>query len=252
MTKGFYNLTSGILSQTRRLDVVGNNMTNISTAGYKTETYTDITFEEVIIQLSGNKHFDEGTAIGSHSYALVPDTLYYDYSQGSIDETGLNLDFAIVGDGFFQIQTEDGTQYTRAGSFSLDNEGYLYLPTHGRVLGANGAPIQLATDNIRADARGNIYNNETGALMGTLSLVNFDDVTALEKLDSGLFTAGGAVQTPVDNPSFYWKAVEGSNVDMTTEMARMITAQRALQSSTQILKLYDELLDKSTTEIARL
>ena len=49
MTKGFYNLTSGILSQTRRLDVIGNNMTNLSTPGYKAETYTDRTFEEVLI-----------------------------------------------------------------------------------------------------------------------------------------------------------------------------------------------------------
>ncbi len=252
MTKGFYNLTSGILSQTRRLDVVGNNMTNITTAGYKTELYTDITFEEVLINSAGNKYPNDGNEIGSQSYALVPDLLYYDHTQGSIDETGLNLDFAITGEGYFQIQTEDGVQYTRGGSFSLDNEGYLYLPRFGRVLGENGAPIQLATDDIRADGAGNIYNGQTGALMGTIGLVSFDDVSLLDKQNSGLFAQGTATTQAVENPLLYWRAVEGANVDMAGEMAKMLTAQRALQSSSQILKLYDELLTKSTTEIARL
>ncbi len=252
MTKGFYNLTSGILSQTRRLDVVSTNMTNVSTAGYKSETYTDVTFEEVLINAMGNKYPDDGVPIGTQSYALVPDTMYYNHTQGSIDETGLNLDFAIVGDGFFQIQTDNGVEYTRGGSFTLDNEGYLYLPQHGRVLDANGAPILLATDNIRADTQGNIYNADTNALMGTLSVVGFDDVSLLEKENSGLFGIGTATVQAPQQQSFYWKAVEGANVDMTAEMSKMITAQRSLQSSAQLLKLYDELLTKSTQEIARL
>lgn len=101
MVKGFYNLTSGMLSQSRRLDVVANNMTNISTAGYKTETYTDTTFQEVLISRVGNKDKSGAQVIGEESYILAPSQLYVDYSQGTLEETGLNLDFAIQGDGFF-------------------------------------------------------------------------------------------------------------------------------------------------------
>ena len=72
MTKGFYNLTSGILSQTRRLNVIGNNMTNLSTAGYKAETYTDKTFQEVLISRVGNKDKSGAAVIGSESYILAP------------------------------------------------------------------------------------------------------------------------------------------------------------------------------------
>ena len=91
MTKGFYNLTSGILSQSRRLDTVANNMTNLSTSGYKAEQYTDSTFQEVLISRVGNKDKSSPTVIGEESYILAPSQLYVDYSQGSLEETGLTL-----------------------------------------------------------------------------------------------------------------------------------------------------------------
>ena len=93
MTKGFYNLTSGILSQSRRLDTVANNMTNLSTSGYKAEQYTDSTFQEVLISRVGNKDKSSPTVIGEESYILAPSQLYVDYSQGSLEETGLTLDW---------------------------------------------------------------------------------------------------------------------------------------------------------------
>ena len=174
MTKGFYNLTSGILSQSRRLDTVANNMTNLSTSGYKAEQYTDSTFQEVLISRVGNKDKSSPTVIGEESYILAPSQLYVDYSQGSLEETGLTLDFAIEGDGFFAIQTAQGVEYTRSGSFSLDGEGYLCLPAHGRVLGADGQPVYLATDRIRADQAGNLYT-EGGGYVGRLGLYAFAD-----------------------------------------------------------------------------
>ena len=141
MTKGFYNLTSGILSQGRRLDVIANNMTNLSTAGYKAETYTDRTFQEVLISRVGNKDKSGSTVIGEESYMLAADQLYVNYDQGTMKETGLTLDFGIQGDGFFAIQTADGVEYTRSGSFCLDDQGRLALTGHGLVLGSDGAPI---------------------------------------------------------------------------------------------------------------
>ncbi len=100
MTKGFYNLTSGILSQSRRLDTVGNNMTNITTPGYKQEIYTDTTFDEVLISRIGNKDKQDSTPLGQESYILAPSELYVDYQQGTLEETGQTFDFAIQGNGF--------------------------------------------------------------------------------------------------------------------------------------------------------
>lgn len=249
MTKGFYNLTSGMLSQTRRLDVVANNMTNLTTPGYKQETYTDTTFEEVLYTRKGNVDKSVRTPIGDQSYILAPSQLYVDYQQGIIEETGLNLDFAIEGDGFFAVETDNGVEYTRNGNFSLDDEGYLYLPEHGRVLDVNGQPIQLSTDNITVDTAGNIMAQ--GAVAGRLGVFTFADNNQLVKNDSGLFGANGQAPAAVDR-KIAWKSLENSNVDMLEEMSRMMTAQRALQGAAQVLKLYDGLLTKATTEIGRL
>ena len=155
-------------------------MTNLSTSGYKAEQYTDSTFQEVLISRVGNKDKSSPTVIGEESYILAPSQLYVDYSQGSLEETGLTLDFAIEGDGFFAIQTAQGVEYTRSGSFSLDGEGYLCLPAHGRVLGADGQPVYLATDRIRADQAGNLYT-EGGGYVGRLGLYAFADNGLLEK-----------------------------------------------------------------------
>lgn len=251
MTKGFYQLTSGILSQSRRLDTVGNNMTNLSTAGYKAETYTDTTFSEVLISRVGNRDKSSSAVIGEESYILAPDQLYVNYAQGALKETGLTLDFAIEGDGFFAIQTDNGVEYTRSGSFSLDGEGRLSLAGHGLVLGADGQPIVLATDQLQADTAGRLYT-EDGAYQGQIGVYTFGDNTQLAKGESGLFLANGQQPQLREQARLSWKYVEESNVDMLQEMSRMLTAQRSLQSGAQILKLYDGVLTKATNELGRL
>ncbi len=251
MTKGFYQLTSGILSQGRRLDVVGNNMTNLSTAGYKAETYTDRTFQEVLISRVGNKDKRGATPIGQESYILAPDQLYVNYSQGTLKETGLTLDFAIQGDGFFAIQTDNGVEYTRSGSFMLNEQGQLTLAGQGTVLGVDGQPITLSTDQIRADEAGRIFTQD-GAYQGQLGVYTFADNAQLAKGTSGLFQANGQQAQLQGQPQVMWKYVEESNVDMLQEMSRMLTAQRALQSGAQVLKLYDGVLTKATSQIGQL
>lgn len=251
MTRGFYNLTSGMLSQSRRLDVVGNNMTNLTTAGYKQEIYTDTTFQEVMLSRTGNTDKRNTAQIGQGSYMLAPSQLYVDYDQGILEETGLNLDFAISGDGFFAVETADGVQYTRNGNFSIDEEGYLYLPQHGRVLDVNGQPIQLNSDAIEADEAGRIYPEGSDTPYGQIGVFTFADQEQLVKADSGLFDANGQ-QAAASNATVVWKSLENSNVDMLQEMSRMMSAQRALQSAASVLQIYDGVLTKATSEIGRL
>lgn len=252
MTRGFYNLTSGLLSQNRRLDVVSNNITNLASYGYKSETYTDRPFDEVLISRIGNKDKTGSTVIGQQANILAPDQLYFDLSQGSIKETGLPLDFAIEGDGFFAINTGDGIRYTRNGSFSLNDEGQISLAGQGLVLGADGEPISLFTDRIEVDTQGRIFTQDGGYYMGQLGVYTFEDNALLEKDESGLFDPVGQQATATNDPQILWRQVEESNVDILREMTRLITAQRTLQGGAQILQLYDSLLTKATSELGRL
>lgn len=247
MFKGFYNLSSGMLSQNRRLDVVANNMTNVSTAGYKADRYTDSTFQEFVISRVGNKDKSSSQELGGASYILAPSRLYTDYSQGAPDVTGLPLDFSISGEGFFAIQSGGGTAYTRAGNFSLDNEGYLCLPGEGRVLDPRGNPISLGTDRIQADARGNLYQEEGGAFLGQLGVFSFADNEALARNPRGLFEGGGA--RPVADAALQWKSVERSNVDLVGQMVEMLASQRSLQSAAQLTKMYDQVMGKAATDL---
>lgn len=249
MFRGFYNLTSGMLTQGRNLDVISNNMTNISTAGYKTAQYTASTFGDVLISHTGNKEKSNATEIGKQSYMLAPSKLYTDFTQGVLEETGQPLDFAIEGDGFFSVKTDNGVAYTRSGSFSLDDEGYLCLGGQGRILGKDGEPIQLITDKISADKNGNLYN-ESGSWLGQIGVYTFQDNSKLTRNDQDLFVSN--TQPTLSNDAVvHYKSLEGSNVDLMSQMVDMMSAERAYQSAAQVTKMYDQVMSKVTTEVGK-
>ena len=224
-----------MLTHQHNLNVIGNNMVNISTAGYKQERYTASTFDDVMYSRVDVNH-SSGTEIGRQSYIRAASQIYTDYSQGIPEPTDLPLDFAIVGDGFFAVQDQEGeVAYTRMGNFSLDDRGYLCLPGFGQVLNPQGQPIYLGTDKIRGDGRGVIYyNQEDGesVAIGQLGVYSFEDNEALVRNDRGLFTGEGAQQS--QNYEIWNKYLERSNSDMVKQMTEMITYQLALQSAAQV------------------
>ena len=294
MVKGFYNLTSAMLTHGRHLDVISNNMSNAATAGFKADRFTGSTFENVMWELVGNKTKNYQD-IGEQSWISAPSQLYTDYTQGSLDNTVLPLDFAINGPGYFAIQTgnaenaqqpeapenpEEGEEnpenpevpenqqaaeanlpedwanvrrgivYTRAGSFSLDNEGYLTLPNQGRVLSQTFEPIRLVTDQFTTDGYGGLFTL-TGGFLGRIGVFTFEDEEAmLEKDAYGTFAAqqeGQPAATPVLNG---W--LERANIDWVKEMTEMISTQRTYQSAAEAIKIYDNVLTRVTQEVGRL
>lgn len=254
MFKGFYNLTSAMLTHQQNLNVIGNNMVNISTSGYKQDRYVATTFDDVMYSRVDVNH-SQGTEIGRQSYIRAPSEIYTDYSQGIPEPTDLPLDFAIVGDGFFAVQDPEGNvSYTRMGNFSLDEEGYLCLPGFGQVLSAQGQPILLTTDKIRSDKQGVIYYDQPidrggTVTLGQIGVYSFEDNQALERDDRGLFTGEGAQQS--QNYEIWNRYLERSNSDMVKQMTEMITYQRALQSAAQVTKIYDQLMTKASTDVGR-
>ena len=252
MFKGFYNLTSGMLTQGKNLDVIANNMSNTATAGFKVDRFTYSTFEEVMWKRVGNMDY-KYTDLGEQSWITAPSKLYTDYTQGSIEETGQPLDFAIEGDGFFALENPDGERvYTRNGNFSLDNEGYLWLSGYGRVLNQDGEAIRLVTDRITADGDGRIYT-ENGGFLGQIGVFVFPDNGELVKNDYGFFVSEneGAVAQPGDF-RLHQNWVERSNIDLVQQMTGMIAAERAYQSAAEITKIYDDLMRKATEDVGRL
>ena len=251
MYKGFYNLTSGMYTHQQNLNVVGNNLVNVSTAGFKQSRYTAGTFDDVMYTRVGNVE-KLYTDIGRQSYIRANSQTYVDYSQGVPEPTEISLDFAIMGDGFFAIQTLDGdTVYTRSGSFSLDDDGYLCFPGTGYVLSPEGERIQLRTDKLDVDVNGNISSRDTGAYLGTLGVYEFENVEEqLEHNGAGFFVGEGA--QAAENPTVLWKYLERSNSDLVQQMTEMLTCQRALQSCATVTKMYDEVMGHAASDVGRM
>lgn len=240
MVRGFYMLASGILTRNRQMNAESNNIANTETTGYKAEKITSKTFGSMMM----DRMDSQVTPIGSVTLMNTAGQNVTDFSEGTIQETGRNLDFAINGDGFFGVQTANGVQYTRSGSFSIDNQGYLVLDGAGRILGQNG-PIYLGTDDITADGTGNLYAG--GQYAGTISLYTFGGANAVST-GEGLYTGSAA---PMNGGSLIWKSVEGSNVNTAQEMTDAISSQRGLQTCAQALQIYDRILDQATSEIGK-
>lgn len=252
MFKGFYDLTSGMLTQSRNLDVIGNNMSNTATPGYKMDRYADTTFDEVMRSRIGNKHKGNPVPLGTTtSYITALDEVRTVHTAGGLETTNLPLDFAIEGNGYFSVQTPTERIYTRNGSFMLDDQGYLYLAGQGRVLNQNGQAIFLGTDQIKGNPDGTIVT-EDGRTLGQIGVFGFANPAAdLQKTGEGMFTAVGQPQA-ANGFRIHHKMIERSNIDLVQQMADMITCQRALQSASQLTKMYDQIMTKTATEIGRL
>ncbi len=247
MYKGFYTLASGMITENRNLNVISNNMTNVSTPGFKNSTMVSSTFKEEMTYRYGNKSKTNPTEMGKTSMITTAQETITNYTQAGFDITGSSFDFGLSKAGFFQIQGEKGTVYTRNGSFILDDEGYISLPKVGRVMGKKG-PIKMQTDQFMVDASGNIVNSK-GIIEDQLVIMDFKDYSQLSRVGEGLYQTN-ATGTPVAD-AVVWKALEQSNVDSIREMTNMMSSQRALQSASQILKMYDQIMQKSTTEIGK-
>lgn len=264
MYQGFYNLASGMLTQTRNLNVISNNMVNLQTAGYKSDTMVSSTFSEEMLYRTGTVRKGDPEPLATTSKISTAERTYVNYTQGNLEETEGIYDFALYGDGFFCIQTQDGERYTRNGSFAVDAEGYLIMPDLGRVLSTDNQPIQINNENFTVDGQGLISvvtTDENGAQnveeFGTIKVVDFEDYDQLHKEDNGVFSTDQAqiegTNDILDTPTqIVWKAIEKSNTNMVQEMTAMMSSQRALQSAAQMLKMYDSILSKASTDVGKL
>lgn len=249
MNRGFYTLGSGMITQSRTMNTITNNLANSKTPGFKKDIIETKTFGELYMHRIENNKLVPLSDVSMFKTVSASTKIH---SQGTTEPSERALDFAIVGEGFFAVKDGEQTSYTRHGSFNLDAEGYLILEGVGRIQGEDG-DIYVGTDKVTSDEAGNIFG-EDGEQIATLQLYNFEDYNALLTVGEGFFRMpeGGAAPTPLETPTIKGKTIEGSNVDVSKEMTSSIETQRILQSVAQALKMYDQTLQSATTQIGRL
>ena len=223
---GYVSLTrqAGLL---REMQLVANNIANISTTGYRKE---GLLFSEHIHAL------ENGGPSLSMSSANVRATQQI---QGSLSETGSRFDFAIEGAGFFLIETPEGDQLTRAGSFTPNQDGELATPDGYRLLDNGGAPIFIPPDatDVNVSADGTL--SAGGRPLAQIGLFEPSVQTDLSRRDGVRFAVSNGVE-PLEDGIILQGYLESSNVNAVTEIARMIEVQHAYELGQKLLDKEDE------------
>ena len=215
MDSASYTTLSRQVGLMREMSIVANNIANSATTGYRQE---GLIFSEFI------KANPDGCSLSMGN----GNTRNTSFVQGTLNQTGGTLDFAIEGDGYFLIETPAGERLTRAGSFSTNADGDLVTPDGFRVLDAGGAPVFVPPDAgpIAVASDGTI--SADGRLLGQIGLVQPVDPMMMTREDGVMFVAEAGYE-PAETSRVLQGFTESSNVDPITALARMIEVQRAYE-----------------------
>lgn len=242
--------SSGLAAQQLALDVVGNNIANQNTAGFKRSRADTQDVLYTPWDYTGSEPYPaEAQPYGAAGNGTVS-TVTRIMVPGPALQTGRSLDVAIQGDGFFEITFPDGNRaYTRDGTFTLDAGGRLVtvtgLPAGDIVVPPDATGVRIAADGTVRGRRG---NDVAETVFGQLPVVAFPNPRGLLAIGENLFVPSensGAAQpldVAVTGERLLSGSLEGSNVELSEEFTRMIQAQRAYQANLKVVQTWDEMM----------
>jgi len=226
MERGLYIAASGMVAEQMRQDQIANDLANASTPGYKADRVTQRAFADLLLS-----NTQSGQVVGGLTTGVAADRMVTDTSPQPLRDTGEPLDLAIAGDGWFGIQTANGTRYTRNGQFTAAGDGTLTDQLGNPVLGRSGQPVKLGASG-HVDAQDvAIFTLASPAKQG-------------DNLFSGDASAGPATS------SVRTGALEGSGVDPARTMVDMIASFRAFEAGQKVIQAIDESLHKTAAQVA--
>ncbi len=252
-------LTSGVSALrtfSKGLEVIGNNISNVNTTGYKSAaaSYGD-TFSNTLraaTSASGDSAIQVGTGVQITGIST-------NFTQGSLASTGSGTDLAVSGEGYFVVQDSTGRNYaTRDGAFRFDNDGYLVNSLGYRVLGSDGNAVQVtnysqkASVTIGSNGAITVFEADgTSATEGTIGLLKIGDQNKLMKSGNNLYDFGstGAAVADMVAPgssgtgTIQTGRLEMSNVDLTEQFSELITTQRSFQAGSRLITVSDSVLE---------
>lgn len=259
--KALYIASTGMSAQERNVEVISNNIANMRTTGFKRQRaeFQDLLYQQ--ITRAGSQTSSQGTLvpagleIGSGVRTVSTPRIM---SQGSVNQTEGELDVAIRGEGFFQIQLPDGrTAYTRDGSFERDANGTLvnssgYPVDPGITIPGNARGISISPDGT---VEAFVGTDSTATQLGQLQLARFVNKSGLESMGDNLFletAASGPAQVSIPNTDgtgdLLQNYLEMANVNSVTEIADLIAAQRAYEMNARVISGADEMM-QSTSQL---
>lgn len=258
MIRSLWTAKTGLESQQFNVDVISNNLANVSTNGFKRQraVFEDLLYQVIRqpgAQTSQLNQVPSGLQLGA---GVRPVATARIFSSGNLQQTGNSLDIGINGQGFFQILRPDGTlAYTRDGSFQLDNQGNVvtssgYPLQPGITIPPNTVTITIGNDGTVTAL---VAGNPAPAQVGTLQLANFVNPGGLQAIGENQFLETASSGAPLVNQpgtngvgALNQGFVETSNVSVTEELVNLITAQRAFEINSRSIQSSDQMLQRLT------
>ncbi len=252
MLREIYTAALGMQNQLTKLEVTSNNMANANTSGYKRA----VAFERNLIDARANFYNTPGDVEQNDP----PIGSFYDFSQGDLQKTGNPLDLAIDEKGFFVLQDEEGKEFlTRSGSFSLAKDGSL-IARDGKKLMGEGGPLKVDGEffadsletadkkavDVRVAQSGEVFVNDFE--IGKLLIADADDYQTLQRISDAQFvpTYNAVINHLEPNEvSVRQGWLEGSNINIVSEMVEMIELQRAFEAGSKVVQTNDGTLENS-------
>lgn len=253
MVRGLYTSGWSMLALNKKMDVLTNNLANVSTAGYKKDTVVLEGFPRLLAErLHDNTNgVARGVPVGELSFSNDVGEVYTYFNQGSLLKTDNNLDMSIKDEGraFFTIAVPGrGQFYTRDGSFKLNANGQLVTAKGYYVLGENGI-IQLSGSDFTVTRDGTIIQN--GEVVDRLLITQFQNPESLRKNGENLFSATPGSVVEGFNGEVLQNYLEQSNAEAIREMVDMISLMRSYEANQRVINAIDDTLGKAVNEVGR-
>ncbi len=254
MIRSLWTSATGMQTQELNIDVISNNLANVNTSGFKKSRaeFQDLLYESLRpagAASSADTTVPTGIQLG---HGARPSAVQKMFSQGDFQNTGNELDWAIEGNGFFQIEMPSGeTGYSRAGEFKLDADGRIVNPDGFPLLPEITVPTDTTSISLGLDGTVSVIQagDSTPTEIGNIQLARFVNPAGLRSLGKNLLSptnASGAEITGTPGENGFGTLAQGflemSNVSVVDEMVNMITAQRAYETNSKVITTVDEML----------
>lgn len=233
MSNGIYAATAGAVAQTTALDATANNIANATTYGFHGDR---VTFREALAKARSPDLAEVGAG-----------TTRIDTQSGAITQTGNPLDVALEGDGYIAVQSPQGTRYTRAGNFQLDDQRNLVTADGLKVRGQGGAPINFPPEatNIAIGVDGTV--SADGQQLGQIELARFAP-NQMKREGGTLYSATGG-QSKGDLPKLHAGVLESSNVNVVRGVVDLVKVSRTYESLMKMIQGYHDVESRAAREL---
>lgn len=244
-----------MLANSKKMDVISNNLANVNTNGFKRDLVVFESFPEVLTRRINDTRssMNPNGKVGEMQLGSDVGEIFTYYKQGQLTKSGSNLDLAFQGtdSAFFTVGVPDAEgntkeYYTRDGSFVLNAQKQLVTKEGYPVMGQNGV-ITLTGEDFSVNSDGSIYQG--GQIIDKLKIKDFSDTTQLRKFGSNMVTVEGNAEEREFSGTVTQGFVEQSNVNIIREMVDMIAVTRSYESSQKLLQAQDGTLEKVVNEV---